>query len=412
MNALSRREFLRQSLIGAATLSFGGLTARANQQEKVKIGVIGTGAQGQNLLRQLMSLPSTEVVAVCDIYPPNRLRGLELTGGQARAFSDYRVLLEQKEIEAVVIATPLHLHAPMTLDALDAGKHVFCEKAIAYSLDEAHQMARRARETRKILQIGHQRHYNPIYEQAYTLIREGAIGKITHVRALWHRNNSWRRPVPDPRFERLLNWRLYKDYSHGLLTELASHQLDVVNWFLGATPLSVVGYGGIDYWKDGREVPDNVELIFDYPDGVRVVYTSITSNAHDGYGEWFFGDKGALVLTNENSGLLFRERNTEKLVWEDDANMVQVDGRRAVVIEPTPTRRAPQRSEQLHYGNQRNAYYTELEHFVQCVRTGERPRCTAEDAIPALECVLLAKEAIEKGVRVAFRSTQMARNRS
>ncbi len=406
MSETTRREFLRRAVIGSAMVSFGILTARANQQPKVKVGVIGTGAQGQNLLRQLMSMPTAEVVAICDLYAPNRIRGIELTQFQARGYSDYRALLDRNDIEAVVIATPLHLHAPMTIDALNAGKHVFCEKAIAYSLDEARQMAETAQRTRKILQIGHQRHYNPIYEQAFRLIQEGAIGKITHVRALWHRNNSWRRPVPDPKFERLLNWRLYKDYSHGLLTELASHQLDVVNWFLGAYPLSVMGYGGIDYWKDGREVYDNVELIYDYPGGTRVVYTSITTNAKDGYGEWFFGDKGTLMLTDENKGLLFRERNAEKLEWEDDANTLQVDGRRAVVIEPTPTRRAPQRGEELQYGSQRNAYYAELEHFLYCVQTGETPRCTAQDATPALTCVLGALKAIETGTRVHFKPEQ------
>ncbi len=406
MSETTRREFLRRAVIGSAMVSFGILTARANQQPKVKVGVIGTGAQGQNLLRQLMSMPTAEVVAICDLYAPNRIRGIELTQFQARGYSDYRALLDRNDIEAVVIATPLHLHAPMTIDALNAGKHVFCEKAIAYSLDEARQMAQTAQRTRKILQIGHQRHYNPIYEQAFRLIQEGAIGKITHVRALWHRNNSWRRPVPDPKFERLLNWRLYKDYSHGLLTELASHQLDVVNWFLGAYPLSVMGYGGIDYWKDGREVYDNVELIYDYPGGIRVVYTSITTNAKDGYGEWFFGDKGTLMLTDENKGLLFRERNAEKLEWEDDANTLQVDGRQAVVIEPTPTRRAPQRGEELQYGSQRNAYYAELEHFLYCVQTGETPRCTAQDATPALTCVLGALKAIETGTRVHFKPEQ------
>lgn len=399
---LSRREFLRQSAVAAAAASLSAFVARANQQEKVKVGVIGTGAQGQNLLRQLLSMPAAEVVAVCDIYTPNRIRAQELTKFQAQGYNDYRALLERKDIEAVVIATPLHLHAPMTIDALQAGKHVFCEKAIAYSLEEARQMAQTAAHTGKILQIGHQRHYNETYHQAYRLIQEGAIGRITHVRVLWHRNSSWRRPVPDPRFERLLNWRLYKDYSHGLLTELASHQLDVVNWFLGAYPLSVVGYGGIDYWKDGREVYDNVELIFNYPGGVRVMYTSITSNAYDGYGEWFFGDKGTIVLTNETSGLLFRERNAEKLAWEDEANTVQVDGRRAVVIEPTPTRRAPQRGEQISQQAQRNAYYAELEHFLHCVRAGETPKCTAADATPALACVLGAKRAIETGTTYHF----------
>ncbi|MDM7461303.1 MAG: Gfo/Idh/MocA family oxidoreductase [bacterium] len=400
--SLTRREFLKRSAVAAAAASFGTLIARANASEKVKVGVIGTGAQGQNLLRQLVSMPEAEVVAVCDVYLPNRTRAQEITQFRAQGYHDYRQLLERQDIEAVVIATPLHLHAPMTLDALQAGKHVFCEKAIAYSIDEARQMAQTAQRTGKILQIGHQRHYNDTYNQAYWLIKEGALGSITHVRVLWHRNNSWRRPVPDPKFERLLNWRLYKDYSHGLLTELASHQLDVVNWFLGALPLSVVGFGGIDYWKDGREVYDNVELIFNYPNGVRVMYTSITSNAYDGYGEWFFGDKGTMVLTNETSGLLFRERNAEKLEWEEDANTVQVDGRRAVVIEPTPTRRAPQRGEQLGQQGQRNAYYAQLEHFLQCVRTGEQPKCTAADALPALTCILGAKTAIETGALYTF----------
>jgi FlaA1/EpsC-like NDP-sugar epimerase len=141
--SMTRREFLKRSAVAAAAAaSFGTLIARANQQEKVKVGVIGTGAQGQNLLRQLMGMPSAEVVAVCDVYAPNRIRAVELTQFRAQGYSDYRALLERKDIEAVVIASPLHLHAPMTIDALQAGKHVFCEKAIAYSIDESRLMAR------------------------------------------------------------------------------------------------------------------------------------------------------------------------------------------------------------------------------------------------------------------------------
>ncbi len=399
---LTRREFLRQAALGAAVFSFGILTARANQQEKVRIGVIGTGAQGQNLLRQLMALPTAEVVALCDIYAPHRISALEITGGKAQSYTDYRALLERKDIEAVVVATPLHLHAPISIDAMRAGKHVFCEKAIAYSLEEAKAMARTARETRRILQIGHQRHYNPIYEQAYRLIQEGAIGRITHVRALWHRNGSWRRAVPNPKFERLLNWRLYREYSHGLLTELASHQLDVINWFLGSYPIAVVGTGGIDYWKDGREVYDNVELLYEYPNGVKVVYSSITANAYDGYGEWFMGDQGTIVLTEENKGLLFREPRAGRLEWEQDASTQQVGGRTAITLQARPTRRAQTASEQLNYGANRNAYYLELEHFCQCVRTSETPRCTPREAIPALATVLLAEEAIATGTKKQF----------
>lgn len=399
----TRREFLQRSAISAAMLSFGAWTARANKQDRVKIGVIGTGQQGQNLLRQLMSLPSAEVIAVCDVYAPSRQKAAEIVGDKARVHTDYRALLDQKEIEAVVIATPLVYHAPHAIAALRAGKHVFSEKAVAYSIDQAKQMARAAREAKRILQIGHQRHYNPIYIHARNLVQQGAVGRVTHVRALWHRNGSWRRPA-EPADERLINWRLYKEYSHGLMTELGSHQMDIVNWFLGELPSAVTGFGGIDYWKDGREVFDNVNVLFEYPSGVKVQYSSITTNSYDGYGEWFMGDEGTMMLTDENKGMLFREPKAEKLTWQDEAKKEKVGGRDAVVLDGTATKKrdlGP--GEQLQYGENRNAYYLELEDFCRCVRTGATPRCTVETALPALTTVLMANEAMQKRTRIVFK---------
>lgn len=403
MLEMTRRDFLQKSALSAALLSFGVLTARAKEQDRIKIGIIGTGAQGQTLLRQLVSLPNAEVVAACDIYLPSRIKAQEITTGKAQLYSDYRAVLERKEIEAVVIATPLHLHAQMSIDALKAGKHVFCEKAVAYSIEQAKKMALTARETGRILQIGHQRHYNPIYRHAHKLLQEGTLGRVTHVRALWHRNGSWRRPVPDEKFERLINWRLYSEYSHGLMTELGSHQLDIINWFLGTLPIAVTGFGGIDYWKDGREIFDNVNLLFEYPNGVKVQYSSITTNQYDGYGEWFFGDKGTLVLTDENKGMLFREPQAEKLEWQDEAKTEKVGGREAVVLDGAATRRrGTDLGEQLPYGGNRNAYYIELNQFCKSVRTGEKPICTVETALPALSTVLLANEAMVRRSRLEY----------
>lgn len=406
MRKISRREFLQQSALSTALFSFGALIAKVQQVEPVRIGVIGTGAQGQNLLRQLVAIPGAEVVALCDIYPPHLQKGVQLVGSEVKSYTDYRALLEDKAVQAVVIATPLYLHAPMTLDALKAGKHVFCEKMMAYTLDQAKAMARAARETKRVLQIGHQRRYNPLYHEALKRLQEGLIGRVTHIRALWHRNGSWRRPLPDPqdtKLERLLNWRLYKAYSRGLMAELGSHQIDVVNWFLGATPLSVCGYGGIDYWKDGREVFDNVNLLFEYPNGVKLIYTSITTNAYDGYGEWFFGDKGTLVLTNENKGLLFREPAAEKLDWIDAAHREKLGDREAIVVQSGPTKRVGEPGKTLEYGPHRNAYYLELEHFLRCVREGEKPLCPPEEALKACAVSLLANEAMEKGSRPKFK---------
>jgi predicted dehydrogenase len=138
------------------------------------------------------------------------------------------------------------------------------------------------------------------------MIRKGALGKITFVRAHWHRNSDWRRPVSDPKYERLLNWRMYREYSGGLMAELASHQIDVANWAIGAEPVAVIGAGGIDYWKDGRETCDNVQAIFEYPAGQKLVFTSILANAHYGFQEQIMGDQGTLEIT-VGKGMYFRE---------------------------------------------------------------------------------------------------------
>ena len=152
--------------------------------------------------------------------------------------------------------------------------------------------------TGKVLQIGHQRMFDPRYLKAVELINAGEIGQITQIRAFWHRNNDWRRPLPEgrPDLERKINWRLYREYSCGLMTELASHQIQVANWFKGKTPVSVMGKGSINYWKDGREVYDNVALIYSYDDGTQFIYDSMTSNRHYGLEEQIMGDEGTLEM--------------------------------------------------------------------------------------------------------------------
>ncbi|MDP4291891.1 MAG: Gfo/Idh/MocA family oxidoreductase, partial [Bacteroidota bacterium] len=187
-------------------------------------------------------------------------------------------------------------HAHIAVDAMNAGKHVFCEKSMAKTLDECKLMYDTAIKTGKILQIGHQRCFKPSYIQAIDDIRSGKIGKITQIRAYWHRNNDWRRPVPSPELERKINWRLYKEYSCGLMTELASHHMQVSNWVLGKTPVSVMGTGSINFWKDGREVYDNVAVVYSYADGTKFIYDSMTSNKFYGCEQQVLGNKGTLEL--------------------------------------------------------------------------------------------------------------------
>ena len=432
---VSRREFLRDSAWAAAAAAFAAaFQERVEAQQKksqptnlafqhnepatrstqhlqpVNIGFIGTGTQGQTLLQRLVRIPGVRVVAVCDIYPPHLSRGLHMTGSQAMSYRDYRKLLERKDIDAVIIATPLHLHAPMTIDALQAGKHVFCEKTMAYSIEDARRMVQVSRETGKHLQIGHQRHYSPIYAHAREMmVEQEVIGKLVHVRAWWHRNNSWRRPVRDKQYEELLNWRLYRKYSQGLMAELASHQIDVINWFTGTTPVSVMGMGGIDYWQDGRDVWDNVEVIYEYPNGVKVVYTSILSNQYDGYAEQFMGDKGTLLLTNEKDGFLFKEPMAEELGWEEHAKKAAgKGGTTGLVLDVTATKKkgtgAVIGGRKMEAGYEmKDAYVLELESFINdVVRNGQKPLCDAEVGYKAAVAVLTANKAIEQGTRIVF----------
>jgi predicted dehydrogenase len=150
--------------------------------------------------------------------------------------------------------------------------------------------------TNRILQVGHQRLFNPLYLEGMQRIHNGKLGTIGQIRAYWHRNNNWRRDLPNNNqsFERQINWRLYKEYSAGLLTELMSHQIQVANWALQQAPVSVMGTGSIRYWKDGREVNDNVALIYSYADGTQFVYDSMISNKKYGLEEQIMGDKGTI----------------------------------------------------------------------------------------------------------------------
>ncbi len=302
----TRRDFLKRiGLIAGTSAVIGSLPwmssfikehdeNKRSASDQVRLGLIGVGSRGSLLLLHLLKIPGVKIAAVCDDYQPFLDKAKQTVGGDVHTFTDYHRLLEQKDIDAVVIATPLYLHAKMTIDALHAGKHVMCEKSMAMTIDECIQIMNVQKETSKILLIGHQRMFSLKYLKAFELIQNNAIGQIKQIRAYWHRNNSWRREPPTKLLERKFNWRLYKEYSRGLITELGSHQLQVANWFLGKTPEYVQGSGSINFWNDGREMNDNINLIYSYPDGVHVIYDSMLSNKRNGYEEEILGNKGTL----------------------------------------------------------------------------------------------------------------------
>ena len=296
---MKRKEFIRNSggvLLG--TVLSPNLMANTNLNSSINLGVIGTGGRGQGIIKILNKLSNFNVIGACDTIPFRLQEGFDLIKGnrKAKAFKDYRKLLDDKNIDGVIISTPLNTHDKIAVDAVDADKHVYCEKTLAKGVKATARIVNKCKTSKKIFQTGHQYHSSRMYTQLKEMIEGGKVGKISSIEAQWNRNGNWRRPVPDPSLERQINWRMYREYSYGLLAELSSHQIDFANWILKATPEKAMGMGGINYWKDGRETYDNTKVTYQYPEGVKATYTCLTSNAKDDYKIMVMGDKGTLTI--------------------------------------------------------------------------------------------------------------------
>ena len=389
----------------------------------LRVAVIGCGGQGRYNLERLLRVPGVACVAGCDVYDLS-LRAMAAFAHlpEADLTSDYRRVLERNDVDAVMITTPPTTHCEITIAALDAGKHVFCEKLMATEIDDAKAMARAANRTGKVLQIGHQRAASPGYRHAFQLIRnENAVGKITHVRAHWNRNGSWRRGVsPDGNLladadywndaEHLVNWRLYNRTSAGLMAELGSHQIHIVNWFLNSAPIAVMGVGGVDYWRDGRDVWDNVQCIFEYPGGVALTYQSLTTNQFDGFQEEFMGDRGTLITTvgddGKDRGWLYREPDAERLEWEEFAQrQAGIYGREGIVLAASASTRlatgAKLDETALDAGeNDRDAYEWQFIRWAASIREGAPVSCDAMEGLRTAVATLKANEAMRLKTRV------------
>ncbi len=270
-----------------------GALAGSDSDRKCRLAIIGCGSRGCYHISFLKDNPSADIRVLCDTYEPALDEASAMVPSATRV-SDYRQALDRTDIDAVLIASPPTTHCRIALDAFDAGKDVFCEKCIGFTIDECLQIYRKHRETGRIFFTGQQRLFDPRYIKAMEMIHQGTFGKINAIKTYWNRNGDWRRYVPDPSLERQLNWRLYADTSRGLMTELACHQLQIGTWALGKLPEKVMGHGAITYWKDGREVFDNISCIYVFDDGVKMTFDSVISNKFYGLEEQIMGSLGTV----------------------------------------------------------------------------------------------------------------------
>lgn len=377
MSEVNRRDFMKTAGVAGAFMIAQGVNVKSYaQNDKIQVACIGTGGQGSFHLRTgLAGTQDIQIIGISDVFEPHQKSGrlygqisnakVMIKEGQAfselsdedkekvkaaarpEGFYDYKEMLSTlgDQLDAVVISTPLDTHYQLTMDCLAANKWVFCEKTMVQTVEQGRDIVTKCNETGKFVQIGHQRRYNPKYNMAMDFVynKTDWMGRITHITAQWHRNTNWRRnweeeyTAPDggpyqlndeekkyiPDLEKHLNWRMYKERSGGLFTELATHQTDVANWFLRMVPTRVHTFAGVDYWRDGRDVEDNIVIVYEYTEKpgmpghitmdarsqlqdiskinksytVRFVYSSILANQKRGAAELIQGDRGTLELS-------------------------------------------------------------------------------------------------------------------
>jgi len=410
-----------------------------------KLGLIGCGSQARlNLMPAALRIPGIQFTAVCDVVPSRAEEAKKIAGDKPKVYDDWKTLLKEADMDAVMIVTPLIFHAPMVIEAFKNGRHVFCEKNMAYTIDDCKAMLKAQMAANKILQIGHHLRYHPLYHFAKAhYVDKGLLGKVNNIHCQWNRNGTWRRPHEEREKgkvdfkkwgyeseDEVFNWRLYRKYSGGLMTELASHQLDIINWFFDdKSPEAIVGVGKIDNddSKLGpfpkRTIFDNVHLIYEYPDGIQMSYESVTTNSFSSFGEAYEmiqGEKGTLVMAHLSKfvGLFFLEPGVQEQLWMPAAhkeklespNTIQKAHKEAVVLNGTPS--PGTRLEKVAGMDivdlvdtptatvKKTTYEIELMGFKGSVLDKVNPLCDGMVGMKSAVPALLGLEAMEKNQRV------------
>jgi predicted dehydrogenase len=431
---ISRRAFLRSSAAAGLGVALAGpafgqspppaAPAAAKGADELRVAVIGCGAQGRVLTEAMLRIPSVRIAALCDIWSYSRqytANYIKKYGQAANVYEDYRELLAaEKDLDAAVVATPDWVHAEHANACLRRGLAVYCEKEMANTLEKARSMVLTARETGKLLQIGHQRRSNPRYIHAIEkLIREKSLlGRVTVAYAQWNRAKADLLGWPEKyaidqatldkygygSMTEFRNWRLFKKYGGGPMVDLGSHQIDLFSWVHGAPPKSVVASGGLDFYKDW-EWYDNVMAIYEFETKqgtARAFYQVQTTTQHGGFYETFMGENGSLVLSEipERGNWAMREPHAPE--WDSLAKAgllqsetvpIQKSATKNIYVDVRVTAEAGRWPLPVELA--KPAHQPHLENFFDAVRNGAPLNCPAELAYESCVAVLKANEAVK-----------------
>jgi predicted dehydrogenase len=439
---MDRRRFLRSATTVGAGLAWTPAmlaTAKpAKEPEALNVALIGAGAQGKELMEAAVRLPGVRFKAVCDIWPYNR----KWVSGRLRAYrhknnryEDYHAMLTQeKDLDAVIVASPDCFHAEHTVACLEAGLPVYCEKEMSNTLAGARRMVEAARRTGKLLQIGHQRRSNPRYIFCHDKLLTEAklLGQITAI------NGQWNRSIYDPKgwpkgeeldaealkrygyesMHQLRNWRWYKHLGGGPIVDLGSHQIDIYNWFLGARPTSVLASGRTNYYdKKTHEWYDTVIAIYEYdtPQGpVSAQYQTISTNSSQGYFESFMGHEGTLLVSEKAARCrAYRESWVDEKKWDRWV-------RKGYLSEPEEPKPEPEKSEEssaaldvresipapsykLQMDMFERVHQPHLANFFDAILGQAKLTCPPEVGYETAVTVLKVNEAVAAGRKLDFK---------
>jgi predicted dehydrogenase len=405
---ITRRTFLT---VPRTRTSRQAQAPRGPAANRVRIGILGFGASGSQIARSLAAVAGTDVVAVSDAYDGRLRRAREIVGDAVAAGREWRAVIDRTDLDAVVVATPDHWHAPMIEAAVRAGKDVYCECPVVHLPAETSRVTAAAADSKKIVQGGGGWITSPVFGAARETLASGRIGRVTLVRASWDSWGSvaaWQHPFPpdaspdtidfaafqgaagtrpfDP--YRFFRWRCYRDYGSGIAGARFAPQLTAVHWLLGATaPANVAASGSLVRWKDGREVPDTLHAVLGYPQGITVMLSSTLSGV-SARSLHFVGTDGTLIV--DDRGLALQtEPQAERYPDVGESWPKEYRDWFYMMHGMTPQGQvrgapAPERTlERFDLPPDATLPPSHLAEFVDCVRTRRQPRESLDLAVGA-----------------------------
>ena len=396
--SVSRRSFLKSAAVVAAMPAANAVGAN----EQLRVGVIGAGGRAQALMKALAKVPNVRIAAVCDVWETALAAGRKFAAADAFTTKRYQDILDRKDIDAVLIGTPDHWHAPLTIAACAAGKDVYVEKPLTHSMDEGQAVIEAQNKHNRIVQVGMQQRSMPQYRKALEIVKSGRLGQVHKAHLTWNRNTDrmrrtrenidpktvdWKTflgSAPDQPFDeyRFRNWRWFWDFGGGIFTDLMVHQIDIVHWLLDLDhPTQALSTGSDAFSKGVWQTPDSVQTLLTYPNDVTVYFEGTFSNARNGEMIEIMGTEGTLYL-DRGRYELYPERNKGK--YEE---LVIGSGPRGRDFYDKPD------GELLHLTN-----------WIECARSRTKPIAPAEAGVSAASAAHLANAALRGGGKAAWKS--------